>query len=117
MSVTYAGLVPAFIGGPAGVKAPVVESTVKIVMLSEPRFATYANSPEASNVSATGLVPAGAVEADVRAPVATSIASTEMLPSIAFVTYANRPCGSTAIEVGPSPLLTGGVSGVKPPLA
>ena len=39
-SATEAGPITASTGGPADVKAPVVESTVKTVMLSEPRFAT-----------------------------------------------------------------------------
>lgn len=40
MRATEAGPVPALTGGPAGVKTPVVESTVNGVMLSEPKFAT-----------------------------------------------------------------------------
>jgi len=40
LSATHTGPTPAFRGGPDGVKAPVVESTEKVVTLSEPRFAT-----------------------------------------------------------------------------
>ena len=86
-----------------------------MVTLFEPRFATYANRPVESNVSATGLVPAGAVEVGVRVPLAASMAKTEMLFAIAFVTYRNRPWESTVRKAGPSPLDTEGVSGVRAP--
>ena len=73
-------------GGPAGVKVPVAGSTVKTVMLFEPRFATYANRPEVSILNAMGLMPANAVELRVRVPLAVSTAKTEILSSRAFVT-------------------------------
>ena len=117
MSATHAGPVPAFTGGPAGVKAPLVEWTAKGVRLSEPRFATYANRPEGSRVSATGFVPADTVEAGIRAPLAASMAKTDTLPAVVLATYANRPYESTTTEDGPSALVTRGVSGVKAPVA
>src|SRR5215470_11881243 len=117
MSVTHAGPAPAFTAVPAGVKAPVVASTVKAVTLSEPRFATYASRPEASRVSATGLLPAAAVAAGSRAPVVASIAKTETLSAVEFVTYAKWPCESTVREVGPSEVPIRVASGVKAPVA
>lgn len=91
VSATDAGPISAFTGGPAGVKAPVVASTAKCVMLSEPMFATYTNRPEGSKVRATGLVPADEIDARVRLPVAASMAKTKTLPAVVLVTYANRP--------------------------
>jgi len=40
ISVTDAGPAPAFTGEPAGVKAPVAESMVKVVTVFDPEFAT-----------------------------------------------------------------------------
>src|SRR5690349_14516760 len=115
VSTTDTGPLPAATGEPTCVRDPAPGSTLKVGMVFEPRFATYAKRPRASNVSETGLVPADTVEAGVSVPLTASMPKTETLFAIALVTYRNRPCESTVKEAGPSPLVTEGVSGAKAP--